>query len=466
MYAIRGRFTDITYFLCTLTLSEAADQLHFANPDEAKSFRERVQRTLNEKRAKEIFETYLKRQGNRFFNSLVVVLVPKKEVSSGYYEFDPFEDDEGNKLQDIGVLKVLSDIERIVVDGQHRLFALKQANVHVHEPTYDQSLKLREIQVPVVFLTFEDVGVRRLVDKGEDISIKVNDRARRVFVDLNKEAKKVDKNSLLILDDEDFSAVAARNLIESNSALERYTKWSGGGTTLADADPFFTNIQILDEIIDYLLPEGAQEEIANKYILADDEDREVALKTYFRSKLPNLYGLTIQEFLESFFEHVQFFPKWKQDIERILGAPPELQPKVTQLTTKQRGEIRDIRKDQLMATVVGQQVALRSVADSFAHFKSNDPKQMLRMAIERLNVILENGGFSRANPLWLELLTRPGGKMKLNAKESSQHVLNGLLLGTSSTDIKDYLSALVEQGVGREETYASYAELIGKLPKR
>jgi DGQHR domain-containing protein len=223
LYALRGQFDGVTYFMTTMTLAEASEQLHFEDIEAVKSFRERVQRTLDENRARQIFENYLKKQTTRFFNSLVAVIMPPPSIKHGYFEFEPFEAETG-KIDNVGMLSIRTDIQRIVVDGQHRLYALTEANAYTRDPSYDPSLMLKELKVPVVFLTFDEVGGAGFDVPVEDVYKKVSDRARKIFVDLNRNAKKADRNTLFILDDEDFSAVAARDLIERDAHLERYTE--------------------------------------------------------------------------------------------------------------------------------------------------------------------------------------------------------------------------------------------------
>src|SRR4051794_22968753 len=87
IYAMRGEFDGVSYFMATLPLYQCVEQLHIENANEVKSFSERMQRTLDETRAKEIFDKYLSNNRLRFFNSLVAVMVPPRGETGGYYEF-------------------------------------------------------------------------------------------------------------------------------------------------------------------------------------------------------------------------------------------------------------------------------------------------------------------------------------------------------------------------------------------
>jgi hypothetical protein len=68
---------------------------------------------------------YLESNELRFFNSLVCILLPDKERSSGFWDFEEYVDADGNAIGGIGCLRVAKDVGRVVLDGQHRFAALK-----------------------------------------------------------------------------------------------------------------------------------------------------------------------------------------------------------------------------------------------------------------------------------------------------------------------------------------------------
>jgi len=79
---MKGDFGGISYYMTTLPIDKVADSLHFEKDlnIENASFAERVQRTLNQKRAEEeIYQKYLLNEGTRFFNSLVVTVIPDED---------------------------------------------------------------------------------------------------------------------------------------------------------------------------------------------------------------------------------------------------------------------------------------------------------------------------------------------------------------------------------------------------
>ena len=464
IFALEGSFTGVRYYMTTLSISECREQLDIAPTEDAASFAERVQRRLDKKRAVEkIFGEYLNSHETRFFNSLVAVLMPKEGTTDGYYKFEPFLDSRGNAIGNVGMLEILSDIDRIVVDGQHRLQALVEADKASREPNYDKSLGFGDIRVPVVFVTFEDVGgVFDETNNTPDLSSRVAGRSRKLFVDLNKDVKKVDKNSLLVLDDSDFSAIAARFLIENNESLECYTKWSTTGTTLADSDPFFTNIFLLDLYVEHLysvLMEVDLDSIEKNYELELDKERKEALDKYFCRKNGSC-GLIPKNMIEEFFEEVSFFPEWKQEINAILGDDPQKQPTPTDTTIAQRKKIRELHQRHLLSTVAGQHAAFRAVVSAFEHFDGG-PEENWKTSLSRLSAIHDEGILDRGNPLWTELLVRPVKRMKVtNIKESSDVISSLIRLQPSLSGIVD-----PDKGIGTNESEENYRRALGSLQR-
>ena len=464
LYALRGRFTDVTYFLTTMTLSECAEQLHFQNVDDVKSFSERVQRSLNENRAKLIFTDYLKRTGPRFFNSLVVVLMPKQGITTGFYDFEPFKDQDGDEIGGLGMLSVLIDIQRIVVDGQHRLFSLKQAERYTREPDYDEKLHLKEAQIPVVFLAFDKViepGFEKIDSDKQDLMKLTSIEARQIFLALNKNAKVVDKNSLLILDDQDFSAVATRSLIESDSELEMFCKWHSGGTTLTDSDIFFTNIHTLDWFIKHETMCISQDEISKNYNLPVEDERQQAIEEHFDNPTSDveLLGLSRRKIIESFFTKLEFFPYWRSQVIDLLSGEPTLQPREQELTRDQKRAIKVMRRKHLLATIVGQKATFEAIMHAFPHMECETAIAKLDEVIRRVNILYENNIMSREHPIWSEFLVRPGNKLKLTALNSSAKLLRHIIEQRPEKDMKNFFDDLIDDGIGTDQSLNMYSSL-------
>ena len=180
---------------------------------------------------------------------------------------------------------------------------------------------------------------------------------------------KADKNSLLLLDDEDFAAIAARQLIENHPDLELYTKWDGAAMTLADADPFFTNIYLLSEFVKLLVPDD--DIMQRRYNLSLKEDREAAIRDVFL--LPTAEsppGISPELFIRLFFEKVSFFSEWKSTYLN-LGVRVPRQPGGAMPDPPIRRQIAKLRKEHLLSTVVGQKAAFVAIADAVPTFQAH-----------------------------------------------------------------------------------------------
>lgn len=149
---MKGDFGGISYYMTTLSIDKVADSLHFEKDlnIENTSFAERVQRTLNKKRAEEeIYQKYLLNEGTRFFNSLVVSVIPDEE-DKGFYK-------ETSKGANIYELSLSQNVKKVVVDGQHRLFALRKLREDIIGGRLDNREDLKKLQVPVIFVLFNKV---------------------------------------------------------------------------------------------------------------------------------------------------------------------------------------------------------------------------------------------------------------------------------------------------------------------
>ncbi|MBH8555650.1 hypothetical protein I8751_25550 [Nostocaceae cyanobacterium CENA357] len=196
--AITGTFGEVRYFLTTLDHSDAAENIRFAGELQGKwGFSERVQRKLDEKRAETELFAYLAKNGIKFFNSLVIVLLPNSDEQTEFWDFSHVMS-KGKPLEKWVNLKLYKGVSRIVIDGQHRLLSLKKYwNVHIDK----QSLSPQEIlegctceepfDIPVVYLVFGNLG--RVGYSEETVSIR--DEAikatRNIFTVINNTAKRI-----------------------------------------------------------------------------------------------------------------------------------------------------------------------------------------------------------------------------------------------------------------------------------
>ncbi len=221
---LRGTFSfaesSVPYLQLLLSASDALAHLRVArelifDPREI-VLEELFQRDIDDVRVQREIAPYLLRQGEvKFFNALVVVLLPHRQgkllsdyptASSSVGGETTLEGIELEKNSDFGTIRWdPSTIYPIIVDGQHRFSALKEV---AKNPTDKLKQDLNATTIPVILLALhESFGFR-------SSSKNLLSTVRRVFIDLNRQAKTVSETRNILLDDRDIAAVAVRALIE------------------------------------------------------------------------------------------------------------------------------------------------------------------------------------------------------------------------------------------------------------
>lgn len=191
--ALKATFGDWEYYLVRMSFVDASRYLHFAeeirpNPD----LDELIQRDLTS-RASGISD-FLMNNEERFFGSLIVA------VYGGKPKFSPIELENQNLLGEatrgIGLLSFDGEETYYVLDGQHRLAAMRDA-----EDKDPNRFKSDEISIVLISHTDDNDGIQR---------------ARRLFTNLNRYAKKTDKSSNIALDEDDPVAILTRRLLRED----------------------------------------------------------------------------------------------------------------------------------------------------------------------------------------------------------------------------------------------------------
>ena len=236
----------LPYLMTTLSFAEAADYLNVAQEipgeDEADwTIDELYQREIDWVRVKGDLVRYLRSDDAKFLNALTVVIMPQKKNSPALntvfadniawkapanlaydcpteYVLGPIKFGfHGNALDSNGALNphetgVVSgifswnkdEVVAVAIDGQHRLAAIKE--IRKNPPQDSDVMKSR---VPVLFLIFDPkFGFVTPAVNSDDIGI-----LRRVFIDLNRHAKKVERARQILLDDRDPHSLCVRPLL-------------------------------------------------------------------------------------------------------------------------------------------------------------------------------------------------------------------------------------------------------------
>jgi len=160
-----------------------------------------LQRLEDPKRI-EPLKNYILKQKDRYFNSLTVAFTggnPKWYPVSIKKDIKFTEEDIEYLNLKFGILELTGKEELFILDGQHRLLGLKSA--------FKIKPEVGEEEISVMLVNHEETteGIKR---------------TRRIFVSLNRNAKPVSEGENIILEEDDASAIIARQLVEKFSLFK------------------------------------------------------------------------------------------------------------------------------------------------------------------------------------------------------------------------------------------------------
>lgn len=247
------------YYIIKMAMKDIVKEVGFASEIyKNRTLDDAIQRALNEGRVKREIVTYLGLRDDRFFSSIVVAAL------GGSPTFTPVEITEDPKFalfkagqldRAFGILTFDGGQQYFALDGQHRLKSIKTL------------MEQNEGDLPAVPEGFldEEVSVIMLVRQQEDDGEFLR-RYRRVFSSLNRYAKPTDRDTNIIMDEDDVTAILTRRLLTEHEFL----RWSDGpdasprlkthGKPVRPGDPYFTSLQTLYEMNETLLKTMAREQ--------------------------------------------------------------------------------------------------------------------------------------------------------------------------------------------------------------
>ena len=212
MKASMGRWS---YFTVKMTMRELGENVKFATQVyDDRTLDEAIQRVLNETRVKRDIVTYLIRQQDRFFASVVVAAL---EGNPKWYPVS-IEDDERFALfrgdarlnETFGVLSFDGTQNYYALDGQHRLAAIKSL-VDPNSDVFGDA--------PPGFQN-EEISVLVVVPDEAESHEQFMERYRRLFGNLNRYARATDQHTNIIMDEDDVFAIITRQLITEHEFLQ------------------------------------------------------------------------------------------------------------------------------------------------------------------------------------------------------------------------------------------------------
>ncbi|MCY3724604.1 MAG: DGQHR domain-containing protein [Candidatus Poribacteria bacterium] len=210
--ALRSQMGTWDYYVVKMSASELSQSVKYASEvHDDRTLDKAIQRRLDESRVKKDIVEYLKRQPNRFFSAIVVAAL---NGNPKFYPVKIADDpelvifrDDSRLSEAFGVLQFDGTQKYYALDGQHRLSAIKTllSENNSSPDVIPNNFKNDEISVIVV-----------VPSKG-DSNETFMQKYRRLFSNLNRYAKPMDKATNIIMDEDDTFAILTRRLITDNT---------------------------------------------------------------------------------------------------------------------------------------------------------------------------------------------------------------------------------------------------------
>lgn len=450
--AISGNFGEVRYFLTTLAQSDAVENIRFADEIQGSwSFSERVQRKLDENRANTEIFAYLAQGGIRFFNSIVVVLLPNSNDQTEFWDFEEVKS-QGKPVEKWVNLKLYKNVARIVIDGQHRLLSLKRYwNAHTgKEPLSTQQIRenfncSETFDIPVVYLVFGNLGRVGYSHESDTVRDEIIKATRNIFTVINKTAKSIDKQTQLLLDDSKISALIPRKLLEERVLEDRFVKWSSKSRNLTQSEPYLTTLDLVSQCTIELLKDYQKQALEKSF--NSPTERDTALANYYESH-PKLPAIGTKELLKWFFTQLQPFKDWISQLHHA-GINIPIQPEQPQLTAKQKTTIKQLRESNVLYTVLGQKILFSAVARFLLRINAEYRIPAILNAIsDSITKMDESDFFNRKSPHWSNVLVQPNEKRTMITTGSGYEKCTELvrmILSGSLDGVKDLIKRTKEE---------------------
>lgn len=387
--AIKGKMGTWQYYMVKMSMRELADSVKFAsNIHDDRTLDEAIQRVLNESRIKKDIVSYLFRQPDRFFSSIVVAALGGKPkwypVSITEDErFVVFRDDE-RLNETFGLLVFEGTQNYYALDGQHRLAAIKA----LIDPGSDSSFN-----APEGFIN-EEISVIVVVPTESDSNEEFLKRYRRLFGNLNRYAKPTDAVTNIIMDEDDAFAIITRRLITEHEFFQYRGRQKESkrvktekGKNLKSTDTYFTSLETLYSMNISLLS-------SRKRINEGWNKQGVKNHKEFQKYRPE------EELLDSLFDELKVY--WNALIDEL----PELENAPDSMRNHSALSESNDSQDHVLFWPIGQEL-LAEITRDLLDFRLDDPENLTiesaKNAILGLNKL--NWNFGEAP--WRNLLLIP-----------------------------------------------------------
>jgi len=381
---LRGVVGDWVYYSTLMTAEQISTWIKTAKDiREAKTLDEELQRDLKE-RKKQIAK-YLLYDDSRFFNSIIVGVF---DGVPDWREFDlskaqeEYADQFNPKYfkESLGLMVFNGSEKMFAIDGQHRAAGIQLA--------YEQKPDIiTDDQYSIIFVAH--------IDDNKGMK-----RTRKLFSDINKNAKPVAKRDKIIIDEQEIEAIVTRRVYAEYEHFDNgnLIALSEGVNLPSDDTTHYTNITNLYDVVKILqklfrMPEGTNEW---------DEDNIIKFKSI------------IFDFLDTIIE-------CKQEYKDFFI-----------LKTK---KLSDLRHNN--AYLLFRPVGFTMIAKIYVEFARRNELDFFKKNIDKISYIFPDSPFNKI--IWNH------GKMDVKGKNQLLIVdLSIYLLGKYNKNVNDLLRRLKE----------------------
>jgi DNA sulfur modification protein DndB len=305
--AIRSKMGSRDYYIAKMRASALAGEVAIASELddwENLTLDDVYQRDLNRKRVEQEIAPYLANTEDRFFGSIIILIRdPNAIVFESVLNFsDNMLAAYRNTGTDLGFLTIDSSPNSqygalVALDGQHRVAALRHVvQGNAVGPCRDA---VSNDEVAVIFISDSDLH-----------------KARELFTMLNKSARKVSRNDVLVMSESDPAAIVARRLTVTNLLNPRnledhpLVKWESNTIKLRDTQ--ITTLNALYELARIVME---FQKLGN----IDDQDELDEDGRPPESDIQSIFE-TCKEWLGSLFDECQDFADMRSDTNLIVDS--------------------------------------------------------------------------------------------------------------------------------------------------
>lgn len=379
--AIMAKMGSTPYYVTTMSARDLVATTRPARETDAwtsQSIDERMQREPYMKRVREQIVPYLAEHQDRFFGSIIVV------VPEGGIEFEPltayvknlpaaYRDDAST----MGFLILGSKGDRVILDGQHRWYAVRDV-IQSHEFLGDEQDKVSVDDLTVIFI--ENTSPRK---------------TRRIFNKVNRYAKPTSRSDNILTSEDDGYYIVTRRLLDADEEgplAERESEDAEGRITKHELVQWRS--QTLSKTMRHLTTIGA---------VADNV--KTILDLYGRNDLDRIVSPPDTVLQAAYDEVSPWFIMLLENLDayrEALADPDGMK--------HARFDPED--RHTLLLRPVGQIALVRGIVRAMK--MSRDPKDTgqprltLQEAIKRINQIDFTG---TPNSIWRETIVRASGRM-------------------------------------------------------